>query len=90
MRRRSSLRRKGLIAAGAIVLALVLAMGLSTIPYRSPPPAPPEALDRIARKNRNAAAIAAAQQRAESAASTNATETLLKAGEPVNGSANAL
>jgi hypothetical protein len=88
--RRGSLRRKGLIAAGAIVLALVLAMGLSVIPYRTPPPAPAEALDRIARNNRHAAAIAAARQRAESAASTNAAETLLKAGETANGSANAL
>ena len=90
MRRRASLRRKGLIAAGAIVLALVLAMGLSTIPYRTPPPAPPEALDRIAKKNRNAAAIAAAHQRAESAASTNAAERLIEAGERTNGSANTL
>jgi hypothetical protein len=90
MRRRASARRKGLIAAGAIVLALVLAMGISTISSRSPPPAPPEALEHIARKNRTAAAVAAANQRAESAASTNAAETLLEAGEAANRSANAL
>ena len=72
MRRRGAFRRKGLIAVGAIVLALVLAMGLSVIPYRSPPPAPPAALEHIAQKNRDAAAVAAARQRAEAAASTDA------------------
>lgn len=89
MRRRSAFRRRGLIAGGAIVLALVLAMGLSVIPYRTPAPAPPEALARIAQKNRHAATVAAAHQRAESAASTNATERLIET-EEASASANAL
>jgi hypothetical protein len=84
VRRRGAFRRPGLVAAGAIVLALVLAMGLSVIPYRSPAPAPPAALEHIAQKNRHAAAVAAARQRAEAAASTNAAE------EVANGSANTL
>lgn len=81
MRRRGALRRPGLVAAGVIVLALVLAMGLSAIPYRSPPPAPPAALEHIAQKNRHAAAVAAAHQRAEAADSTNAAD---EAGDSAN------
>jgi hypothetical protein len=88
-RRGAFFRRPGLIAAGAIVFALVLAMGVSVIPYRTPPPAPPEALARIAQKNHNAAAIAAARQRSESAASTNAVDRLRDA-EEASDRANAL
>jgi hypothetical protein len=85
MRRRGAFRRPGLVAAGAIVLALALAIGLSAIPYRSPPPAPPAALEHIAQKNRHAAAIAAAHQRAESAASTNAADRLRDAEDNMSG-----
>jgi len=81
MRRRGALRRPGLVAAGAIVLALMLAIGLSAIPYRSPPPAPPAALEHIAQKNRHAAAVAAAHQRDESAATSNAADRLRDAAD---------
>ena len=62
-----------------MALALVVAIALSVDRYRAPGAAPPEALEKIAEKNREAAATAAASQRAESAASTNAAEDLAEA-----------
>ena len=68
------------IAVGsAFALLVVIALTLSVNRYREPAAAPPEALAHIAEKNRDAAVIAAAHQRAESAASTNAAEDLADA-----------
>ena len=86
MRRRGAPSRLKLIAAGAAALLLALALSVSVSRYRAPPPsAPPEALARIAQKNRNAATIAAARQRSESAASTNAVDRLREAEENSSG-----
>lgn len=68
-----------LLAGGAAALLLVVAITWSVNRYRTPASAPPEALERIAEKNREAATIAAASQRAESAESTNAVEDLAEA-----------
>jgi hypothetical protein len=60
-------------------LFLILVVALSVKRYREPEAAPPEALAHIAEKNRDAAIAAAARQRSESAASTNAAEALAEA-----------
>jgi hypothetical protein len=52
--------------------------------------APPEALAHIAQKNRDAAAIAAARQRADSAAATSAAEGIAEAQRRGRTQANAL
>jgi len=76
--RRGAFPRLKVIAGAAAALILVLVVTVSMNRYRTPASAPPEALERIAAKNRDAAAIAAASQRAQSAASTNATENLME------------
>ena len=73
---RSPLR---LVAAAAFAVMIAVIALLSIDPYGAPPPAPPSALDRVAEKNRRAAVLAAANQRAESAAATQATEALVEA-----------
>jgi hypothetical protein len=70
MRGRPVRARRGLLAWAALILVLLVSGLLSIDRYRAPPPAPREALDRIAEKNRRAAMIAAANQRAEAAAAT--------------------
>jgi hypothetical protein len=76
VKRRGALGWLKLAAAGVVALVVVIGITMSINRYRAPASAPPEALERIAQKNREAAAIAAASQRAESAASTNAVENL--------------
>ncbi|HEV2818379.1 MAG TPA: hypothetical protein VGW40_14300 [Allosphingosinicella sp.] len=89
MRRRGARSRRALIGGGFLALLVVLIAGLSIKSYRTPPAAPPAALERIGEKNRDAATRAAAHQRAESAASANAADRRIEAEE--NGaSANAL
>jgi hypothetical protein len=63
----------------AFALVLMAALTISVKRYREPRGAPPEALAHIAAKNRDAAIVAAARQRADSAASTNAAEDLAEA-----------
>jgi hypothetical protein len=73
------------LGSGAVLLILV-AVALS-VRHRQPEAAPPEALAHIAQKNRDAAIVAAAHQRVESAVSTNAAEGVAEAerrGEPAN------
>ena len=79
MRRRASIPKVRLILGSLLVLFVVLALALSVHRYRQPAAAPPEALDHIAEKNRDAAIAAAARQRAESAATTNEAENLAEA-----------
>lgn len=79
-----------LAAAGAAALAVAIGVTLSVNRYRAPASAPPEALEKIAQKNREAATIAAASQRAESAASTNAVENLAEAQRHETNAANAI
>ena len=76
MRRRSSFPKLRIALGSALALLLILVVALSVRRYREPEAAPPEALAHIAEKNRDAAIVAAARQRAESAASTNAAEAL--------------
>jgi hypothetical protein len=68
-----------IVAVAALALFALIAVTLSVHRYRQPQAAPPEALAHIAEKNRDAAIDAAARQRAESAASTNAAESLAEA-----------
>jgi len=79
VKRRGGVPWLKLLAGGAAALLLVVAVTWSVDRYRTPASAPPEALERIAQKNREAATIAAASQRAESAASTDAVEGLAEA-----------
>jgi len=88
MRRGGARPRRALIAGGIMAVLVALIAGLSLKSYRTPPPAPPAALDRIAEKNRDAATRAAARQRQEAAASSNAVDSLIENG--ANASANAL
>jgi hypothetical protein len=81
MRRRGPRTRRGLIAGGAFALLFALVIAMSVHRYSAPPPAPREALDRIAQKNRHAATVAAARQRAESAATSNDADNLVAAQE---------
>lgn len=60
-------------------MVLVIAVTLSVHRYRQPVAAPPEALAHIAQKNRDAAIVAAARLRSESAATTNAAEDIAEA-----------
>ena len=87
MRRRSASRTPLLVFGSALALLVILAAGLSVHHYRQPEAAPPEALAHIAEKNREAAIVAAAHQRVESAVRTNAAENVAEAerrGEPTN------
>lgn len=79
MRRRSSFPKLRVALASALALLVILVVALSVKRYREPEAAPPEALAHIAEKNRDAAIVAAARQRTESAASTNAVENLAEA-----------
>lgn len=88
MRRRGARPRIALIAGGFILVLIALTIAMSVDSYRAPPPAPPAALDRIAKKNRDAATRAAARQRAEAAAASNAVDNLIENG--ATASANAL
>jgi hypothetical protein len=74
----------------AAVLIFVLAISFSVKRYSQPQAAPPEALAHIAQKNRDAAVVAAAHQRAESAATTNAAEDLAEAQRRGSAEANAV
>jgi hypothetical protein len=76
VRRRSSFPKLRVALASALALLVILVVALSVKRYREPEAAPPEALAHIAEKNRDAAIVAAARQRTESAASTNAVENL--------------
>jgi hypothetical protein len=79
VRRRFSSPRVAFAVAAAFALLVMVALTLSVKRYREPEAAPPEALAHIAAKNHDAAVIAAARQRADSAASTNAAESLAEA-----------
>lgn len=81
MRRRNGRSRLGLFAGAALLVMIAVAALVSIDRYRQPASAPPSALARVAEKNRRAAIVAAANQRAESAAATNATEALVEANE---------
>ena len=90
MRRRSSFfTTPRLVIGSAFVLVIAVAVAFSVKHYRAPAAAPPEALAHIAAKNRDAAITAAAHQRAEAAATTNATENLVAAQQPAGAQANA-
>lgn len=77
VKRRPVRTRRGLLVAAAFIAVVLLAGLLSVDHYRAPAPAPPSALDRVAEKNRKAAVIAAAHQRAEAAAATNSADNLV-------------
>jgi hypothetical protein len=79
VRRRSSFPKLRVALGSAVVLLVILVVALSVKRYRAPEAAPPEALAHIAEKNRHAAIVAAAHQRTESAASTNAVDNLAEA-----------
>jgi hypothetical protein len=79
VRPRFSVPKVRLAIGSAFAVLVVVALALSVNRYREPAAAPPEALAHIAEKNRDAAVVAAAHQRAESAASTNAAEGLAEA-----------
>jgi len=89
VRRRGSFPKVRLAIAVAAVLVIAIAMTLSVKRYREPQAAPPEALAHIAQKNREAALVAAARQRADSATSTNAAEDLAEARRRGSEEANA-
>jgi hypothetical protein len=90
VRRRFSIPKVRLAIGSAFALVVVLVLALSIDRYREPPAAPPEALDHIAEKNRDAAIVAAARLRAESAASTNAAEDLADARSRGEAEANSM
>jgi hypothetical protein len=77
-------------AVSAFALLVMVALTLSVQRYRQPEAAPPEALAHIAAKNHDAAIVAAARQRADSAASTNAAEDLAEARLRGDAGANAI
>jgi hypothetical protein len=76
VKRLRSVSRLRFAIGSALALFVILMAAFSVKRYREPSSAPPEALAHIAEKNREAAIVAAAHQRAESAASTNAAEDL--------------
>ena len=79
-----------IVVLAACALFIAVALTLSVHHYRQPMAAPPEALAHIAQKNRDAAAVAAARQRAESAAATSAAEGIAEAERRGQAQANAL
>ena len=79
MKRRFSNAGVRIALAAALALVAVIAVTLSVHRYRQPVAAPPEALAHIAQKNRDAAIVAAARLRSESAATTNAAEDIAEA-----------
>jgi flagellar biosynthesis/type III secretory pathway M-ring protein FliF/YscJ len=90
VRRRGSIPKIRLVIALAAVLVVAIVLTMSVKRYQAPQAAPPEALAHIAQKNREAALIAAARQRADSAASTNAAEDLAEARRSGSAEANAM
>jgi hypothetical protein len=90
VRRRYSNARVRIALAAACALVVVIALTLSVHRYRQPVAAPPEALAHIAEKNRDAAVIAAARQRVDSAAATNAAESVAEARRRGEAEANAM
>jgi hypothetical protein len=89
VKRRASMPKVRLAIGFAAALLVALVAMLSVHRYRQPEAAPPEALAHIAEKNRDAALVAAAHQRVESAASTNAAEDLADAQRRGSAEANA-
>ena len=79
-----------IVVLAALAFVVVITLTLSVRHYRQPVAAPPEALAHIAEKNRDAAAIAAARQRAESAAATSAAEGIAEAERRGQAQANAM
>jgi hypothetical protein len=90
VRPRSSIPKIRIAIAVAAALLVALIVTLSVNRYRQPEAAPPEALAHIAEKNRDAAVVAAAHQRVESAVSTNAAENLADAQRRGSAEANAM
>ena len=90
MRSRRSISKLKLAIGSAFALLVVLAVSLSIHRYRQPQAAAPEALAHIAQKNRDAAITAAAHMRADSAARTNAAESLAEAQNRGAAEANAV
>ena len=90
MKSRGSIPKLKLAIGSAFVLLVALAVSLSIHRYRQPPATPPEALAHIAQKNRDAAITAAARMRADSAARTNAAESLAEAQDRGSAEANAV
>jgi hypothetical protein len=90
VRSRLSIRKAPLLIGTALVLFVALVLVFSVKRYRTPEAAPPEALAHIAEKNRDAAAVAAAHQRIEAAASTNAAQAISAAQVRGEASANAM
>ena len=89
MKSRSSIPKLRLAIGLAAALLVAIVVALSANRYRAPEAAPPEALAHIAEKNRDAAVVAAAHQRVESAVSTNAAEDLAEARRRAAAEANA-
>jgi hypothetical protein len=87
--RRDGLPWLKLLGGAAFALLAVVAVTMSINRYRAPASAPREALERIAEKNREAAAVAAASQRAESAAAADAAEGMVNAQQRGAAEANA-
>jgi hypothetical protein len=79
VKRRASIPKLKIVLGAAVALFVAVVVTLSVNRYRAPEAAPPEALAHIAEKNRDAAVVAAAHQRVESAVSTNAAEDLAEA-----------
>jgi hypothetical protein len=90
VKRRFSIPKVRLAIGSAAALLVAVILVLSVNRYREPQAAPPEALAHIAEKNRDAAVVAAAHQRAESAASTNAAEDLAEAQRRGSAAANTM
>jgi hypothetical protein len=87
VRPRSASRKPLFVLGAGLALLILIVVAISVHHYRQPEAAPPEALAHIAQKNRDAAIAAAAHQRVESAARTNAAEGVAEAerrGEPAN------
>ena len=68
-------------AAAAGLLAVLIAGTIVVERSREPPPAPAEALARVAQKNEDAAMAAAARMKAESEAAARAVDARMTAGE---------
>ena len=90
MRGRRSIPKSTIAIASAVALFVVLLVLLTVHRYRQPPATPPEALAHIAEKNRDAAIAAAARQRVDSAARTNAAESIAEARDRGKAEANAV
>jgi negative regulator of sigma E activity len=89
VRSRSSIPKLRIVIGLAVALCVAVVVALSVNRYRGPEAAPPEALAHIAQKNHDAAVVAAAHQRVESAVSTTAAEDLAEARRRAGAEANA-